>query len=249
MSQFDDFDNEFEQDGEEPQSMSLMGGIAGGGALPGGEFAMGEGSESKKITQQSLIIGLTVTVIAFGALVAMRFNQSGASASAISAETQQFMDTMDAKIASLGNMADDDPLNPKRIRELFRDTAAIVAAIEDDPTVKQVPVDQVQMNPFTPVNAKPKTTVVVDDAAVLEAQRTAKLQELYGELTRVDIQSLVGGSRPRAFIGGDLYKLGDKLGSFTIKEIDNRKIVFEAEGFELRDGETPFALGMNRGNR
>lgn len=249
MSQFDDYDNEFENGGDEPQSMSLMGGIAGGGALPGNECAISDGNESKKITQQSLIIGVTVTVVAFGALMAMRITQNTAGASSISPETQQFMDTMDAKIANLGNMADGDPLNPKNIRELFRDTAAIVAAIEDDPTIKQVPIDQVQMNPFTPVHAAPAKTVVVDDAAVLEAQRMAKLEELYGELTRLDIQSLVGGSRPRAFIGGDLYKLGDTLGSFTIKEIDNRKIVFEAEGFELRDGETPFILGMSRGDR
>ena len=47
MSEFEDFDNPLnETDADEPQSMSLMGGIASGGALPGGEFAFGEGNES-----------------------------------------------------------------------------------------------------------------------------------------------------------------------------------------------------------
>ena len=70
---------------------------------------------------------------------------------------------------------------------------------------------------------------------------------LYAELSRVDVQSLVGGDRARAFIGGDLYKVGDTIGSFRIQDIDNRRVLFEAPGFELRDGEPAFALGMKRG--
>ena len=100
------------------------------------------------------------------------------------------------------------------------------------------------MNPFTPVNAKPAAEVVVDDKAILEAQRKAQLQALYGELARVEIQSLVGGKRPAAFIGGDLLKVGDRVGSFVIKDIDNRRILFDAPGFELRPGEAAFALGI-----
>lgn len=246
MNQFEDFDDTMDEQSE-PQTMSLMGGIAGGGALPGGEFSTTQSGDSKKLAQQSVIIGLTVTVVAFGALMGMRMTQSDASASAISAESQQFMDTLEVKIANLGNMADDDPLKPGNFKDMLRDTAAIVAAIEDDPTVKQVPLDQVQMNPFLPMNEKEVKVVTVDTAAQQEAARMVKLQDLYGELARVEIQSLVGGTRPRAFIGGDLYKLGDEIGSFIIKDIDNRRIIFAAKGFELRDGETPFALGMSRG--
>ncbi len=247
MRDFEDFDNAHDDgDGDEPQSMSLMGGIAGGGALPGGEFAMSAGHESKKLTQQSVLIGLTVTVVAFGALMLMRVTQKDASAAGVSAETVQFMTELDSRIANMDKMAETDPLNPVNIKRLFQDTDDIVAAIQDDPTKKQVPLDQVQMNPFTVVNARPNTRVVVDDAAVLEAQRATKLQTLYSELARIEIQSLVGGSRPAAFIGGDLYKVGDKLGSFVIRDIDNRRIVFDVPGFALRDGESAFALGMKQ---
>lgn len=246
MSEFEEFDNPLNETGsEEPQSMSLMGGIAsGGGALPGGEFSLGEGHESKKITQQSVLIGLTVTVVAFGALMLMRVTQNDASAASVSADTMQFMTDLDNRIANMDKMATNDPLSPDNIKRLFQDTDDIVAAIEDDPTEKQVPIDQVQMNPFTSVNAKPAAQVVVDDAAILEAQRVTKLQALYGELTRIEIQSLVGGKRPAAFIGGDLLKVGDKVGSFIIRDIDNRRIVFDAAGFELRPGEAAFALGI-----
>lgn len=244
MSEFEDFDNTLDDiDVDEPQSMSLMGGIAGGGALPGNEFAIGDGIDSKKVRQQSILIGLTVTVVAFGALTLMRVTQNDASAAGVSDETMQFMTNLEVRIANMDKMSPNDPLNPKNLTAMFRDTAAIVAAIEDDPTEKQVPVDKVQMNPFTAVYSA-QTEVVVDTQAELEAERSAQLQRLYNELTRIEIQSLIGGSRPAAFIGGELFRTGDKVGSFVIRDIDNRRILFDSPGFDLRDNEKPFALGM-----
>lgn len=247
MKEFDSFDSP-NQEGEgfdQPQSMSLMGGIAGGGALPGPDgYGNDHAGEKKRLTQQSFMIGAIVTVVAFGVLVGMRMTTSGAEAAAVSPETQQFMADFQSRIANLDKMDPDDPLNPANIKSMFESTASIVAAIQDDPTVKQVPLDQVQMNPFTPVHAKKVAAVEIVDNT--EAQRSARLRELYGELARVEVQSLVGGNRARAFIGGDLYKVGDTLGSFTVVSIDNRKVVFIVPDFELRDDETAFALGMTR---
>ncbi|MEM9420052.1 MAG: hypothetical protein AAGA25_13515 [Planctomycetota bacterium] len=246
MSEFEDFDNPLDEHvDEEPQTMSLMGGIAGGGALPGDEFAIGSGNESKKLAQQSLLIGLTVTVVAFGALALMRVTQKDASAAGISQETMKFMTELESRIANMDKMSDNDPFSSANIKRLFQDTDDIVAAIEDDPTEKQVPLALVQMNPFTSVHQKADPVAEqIDNEAIREAERTAKLQSLYGELARIEIQSLVGGKRPAAFIGGDLFKVGDKVGSFVITEIDNRRIAFDAPGFELRPGESAFALGM-----
>jgi hypothetical protein len=246
MSQFDDFDTQHD-DGfdDEPQSMSLMGGIAGSNALPGPDgFGVDEAGETKRISQQSMLIGLIVSVVAFGTLAGLRLTQSGAEASTVSAETQQFMDSLEIQIANLDKMDRNNPLHPDQIRETFRDTAAIVAAIENDPTTKQVPLTQVQMNPFLPIKAEAKPVVVEVDNS--EELRAAKLQSLYGELARIEVQSLIGGGRARAFLSGELYKVGDAVGSFRIVSIDNRKVVFEVPGFVLRAGETAFALGLNR---
>ncbi|MEM7624776.1 MAG: hypothetical protein AAF333_04020 [Planctomycetota bacterium] len=246
MNEFDEFDDTTGEEASEPQSMSLMGGIAGGGALPGPDgFIAGDGNDSKRVAQQSFLIGLIVTIVAFGALAGMRLTQNGADAAAVSAETEQFMANLAVQLENLDKMDPSDPLHPDNITRTFQNVEQIVAAIEDDPTKNQVPIEQVQMNPFTPVKAKTKAPeVVVDNSA---QERAIKLQQLYGELSRVDVQSLVGGSRARAFIGGDLYKVGDTLGSFTIKSIDNRKIEFTVPGFELQAGDAPFILGMSRG--
>ena len=245
MNEFEEFDSPLDEEASEPQSMSLMGGIAGG-ALPGpDDYIGGDANDSKRVTQQSFLIGLIVTIVAFGALAGMRLTQKGAEAAAVSAETEQFMASYASRLANLDKMDPNDPLHPDSITATFQNVEQIVAAIEDDPTKNQVPVEQVQMNPFTPVKSKKKAPeAVVDNSA---QERAQKLQMLYSELSRVDVQSLVGGSRARAFIGGDLYKVGDTLGSFTIKSIDNRKIEFAVPGFELAPGEAPFTLGMSRG--
>ena len=246
MSQFDEFENPLNEEASEPQSMSLMGGIAGGGALPGPEgFGIDGSNESKRITQQSFLIGLIVTVVAFGVLAGLRFTQKSADASSLSPEAEKFYTEVGARIENLDKLDPNDPLHPDQMKDLFKTTADIVAAIENDPTQKQVPIDQVQMNPFTPVYVKP--VAKVDTGAGAEAERKAKLTRLYSELASVNVQSLVGGDRPRAFINGDLLKVGDTIGSFRIVSIDNRKVVFEAPGFELRPDETAFALGMSRG--
>jgi hypothetical protein len=241
MSQFDEFDPAAA--GEEPQSLSLMGGIAGGQALPGpDDFNVDGRQESKRLSQQSFLIGLIVTVVAFGVLAGMRYTQKGAHASSISPETQQFMDSLEIQIANLEKMDPNSPLHPDQIRETFRGTDAIVAAIQNDPTQKQVPVEQVKMNPFTPVFAK--TVEVVEQVDDTEVRRTQRLKALYQELSRIEVQSLVGGARARAFIGGELYKVGDTVGSFTIEVIDNRRVSFSVAGLELRPDEPTFTLGM-----
>lgn len=244
-NEFEDFDDDAGEDGGEPQSMSLMGGIAGNNALPGPDGFGGGGNDSKRVTQQSFLIGLIVTVVAFGALAGMRMTSTGADAASVSPETEQFMANFASTMANLDKMDPNDPLHPDNLTRMFSSTKDIVAAIEEDATKNQVPVDEVQMNPFTPVKARPKAAeVLVDNSA---AEREAKLRQYYGELSRVDVQSLVGGARARAFIGGDLYKAGDTLGSFTITSIDNRKVEFTVPGFELTAGDAPFILGMSRG--
>lgn len=245
MKKFQEFDTELENERSiEPQSMSLMGGIAGGAALPGPEqFGSDEAADKRRMTQQSFLIGGIVTVVAFGALMGMRLTQ-GEIAVAVSKDTKQFMDNVEVRLKALDG-SQNDALSSDAIAGLFRDTRDIVAALEDDPTRKQVPVDQVRINPFTPLFV---AALPIDQSGKLaEAERTRKLNGFYGELARIKVQSLVGGARPRAFIGDELYKVGDTVGSFVITEIDNRTVSFTVPDFELRDGDAAFVLGMGQG--
>ncbi|MEO1237754.1 MAG: hypothetical protein AAFX76_13285, partial [Planctomycetota bacterium] len=101
MSNFEEFDKPLPDETPEPQSLSLLGGIAGGDMTGDSAFELGRGDESKRVTQQSILIGVIVTVVAFGALMGMRMTHKSASASTVSDETMKFMNQVDIKIANL----------------------------------------------------------------------------------------------------------------------------------------------------
>lgn len=243
MTQFEDFDSPTQQSNPEPQSLSLLGGIAGANLNGDNEFS-GEAVESKKLAQQSAIIVLIVSVVAFGALMGMRMTQSSGSAEAASQETIAFFDNFDSKRQNAANMDPNDPMSKDSIGNFLKSAEEVVRVIQADRTEKHVPIEQVKKNPFTLFDSGPKAPEV-DTAAVAEAKRKKALEGYYSELARVKIQSLVGGGRPRAFIGGELYKIGDTLGSFEIVGIDHRSVTFTVPGFELRKGEASFVLGMD----
>lgn len=238
----DDFDDELEDGVDDPESMSLSG-VAGGGMLPvDDDFVIGGGDDSKRVTQQSILIGVIVTVVAFGSILGMRVFQTDMTAVGASDETRKWMATLDSRLSNLGKMKASDPLHPDRVNSVFRDTDALIELITNDQTLMQVPVAQVQMNPFMPIQGE--VAEPDDPAAVAEAARQDRLKAAYDALDRIEVQSILGGATPRAFIGGDIYKAGDEVAGFRIKAINQRHIVLEIDGLEPRLGERPLRVSI-----
>lgn len=228
---------------QEPSTMPLMTGMGGGGALPGPDgFDTTSDNENKKLAQQSALIIMIISVVAFGALMAMRLTQADISEAASSSGADEFLATLEARLGNLDEMDQTDALHPDRMKALFADTDQIIGVIKADRTDKQVPIEEVKKNPFASVITKPVETV--DTAAIAEQKRKDKLNSLYGELSRIEIQSVMGGSRPVAVIGGDLHRVGSMVGAFRLHSIDSRGVTFTVPNFELREGETPFILSI-----
>ena len=223
-----------------PQSLSLLTGI-GGASNAGPTFGVPAENEKKKLaTQSALIIGI-ISVVAFGALLGMRTFTSPVVAHGATAETDAFIETVDIRLANIGQMDAADPLHPAAMRALFADTDTIIAQIRADPTAKQVPIDQVAKNPFA-MHVEEEIIVAeqVDQAALDAAARAATLKDLYTEFDGIELQSVVAGRRPVAVIEGELYQVGDTLGSFTIAAINQRGVAFTTEAVTLRPGERKF---------
>ncbi len=231
-------DDETHGSTDDSETMSLSG-VAGGGMLPvDDDFVIGGGDDSKRVTQQSIIIGAIVTVVAFGAILGMRAFQTDMAAVGASEETRQWMATLDSRLSKLGKLDEDDPMHPDRVNSVFRGTDELIALITNDQTLQQVPFDQVQMNPFKPVEGK--VVEPEDPAELAEAERHDRLLQAYQALDRVEVQSILGGATPRVFIGGEIYKTGDEVNGFRIQAINQRHIVLELDGLEPRLGERPF---------
>ncbi len=224
-----------------PQSLSLLTGIAGSGAGNAGTAGFGVPleNEKKKLATQSALIIAVLGVVAVGALMGMRVMTGPVVAHGASAETDAFIETVDIRLANIGQMDKADPLHPAAMQALFADTDQIIATIKADHTVKQVPIDQVAKNPFA-MHVEEKVVAEVDKGAAEAAARAAMLKDLYTEFDGIQLQSVVAGRRPVAVIQGELYRVGETVGSFTVQAIDQRGVAFTTDRVTLREGERRF---------
>lgn len=220
-----------------PQSLSLLGGIAQGATNEG--FGVPLENQKKKLATQSGLIILIICIVAFAALMTMRVTSGDMTAYGASAETDAFIETVDVRLANINQMDAADPLHPDAMRALFADTDQIISVIKADHTAKQVPVEQVAKNPFA-MEVTEVTAPKVDTAALAAAARAGKLKALYTEFDQIALQSVVAGRRPVAVIKGNLYRVGETVGSFTVEAIDQRGVAFRVEGLDLREGERRF---------
>jgi hypothetical protein len=106
-------------------------------------------------------------------------------------------------------------------------------------TDNQVAKDQLQRNPFLMmvrpkavppqgVAAMPDLPEPKDDA---EAQRQARVRELLGMLSAMELNGIMGGSRPVAKIDGRLFRAGEVVGgTFTVVRISGKQVELEADG-------------------
>jgi len=228
-----DLDNEnqpLNPEGEEPTSMSLLGGIARPDDMPATDpLGIGEGAKSKlsKLPQSSLLIA-GILVIAGVAIFLMRSTQGDLTEETIAADVRAKIDQAVAKFSNQDAMSVDDPLQPDNIDQLFEDTEAVVAMFATDYTQQQVPVEYVKKNPFILGSPDDKDDDGKSDDKKIERQYQNWLTALKSEVKQLRLEAVMGGSSPVAFVNGSPVKVGDKLGSFTVSELEAQAIKLSA---------------------
>ena len=123
-------------------------------------------------------------------------------------------------------------------QKIIQDLAANHAA-------SQVPVEEVQKNPFKMADVVSPATVATGDpnasgrAAAERAKRDVELKrgKVQGALAQLKVNGIIGGSNPVARISGEAVRVGDTLadGLFTVKAIHGRSVELTVAN---TDGET-----------
>jgi hypothetical protein len=121
------------------------------------------------------------------------------------------------------------------VKRLFDETESIIALFAEDPSDKQVKLGELKKNPFervAPADEKVAAFELDRNAAELAAQRELEARQKMREeaLKELQLQSLVSGSNPAAFISGQLVRPGDRIGPFKVETIDNNSVLIAAEG-------------------
>lgn len=216
------------QESEEPMSMTLSGIGRGDGQEPGYEEAAPE-TGSGLLSHTTLLV-VVVAIVAAGSLFLMRASQGELTSSA---EVQEIESKIADALNKLNNpklLPAGDPLLTENLNTLLAPTDEITAIFQHDVRDQQVPIDQVKKNPFALAMADNSPDTTVDTR-----QPDRALEQLKNEVKSLDLQSIMLGARNIAVIGGEFYKRGDKLGSFTITEIDKFTVYLQASGkpFEI----------------
>jgi len=207
-------------EGDQTQSMSLLGGVARPEGLPEADASgieNADGSGAGRAISQGTVLVIVVAVIAAGSIYAMRLTQ-GKIANERGAQVEAKMEQILAKLTNPAAISSDDPLHPDTMKALFQDTDKIVGMLETDTDGQQVPVEYVKKNPFElPIQKEADTPT----QNVSDRNRERQLKRLQGELKRFSLQTVMNGaSGPIAVIDGEFYKKGKTLGSFRIANID-----------------------------
>jgi len=216
-------------EGEEGGGVELGGSLGGTGGGVGGGVGVegiGEIATVKKKLPTSTILLVGIVIAAAGGLVTMR--KFGLGPQFSFGDTKSEIDMSKAA-------------NTEAHRRVLRDltTSAIVA---------QVPVEQVQRNPFAMdeafdgLMAKPEARNPGLDAAErarLDAERRAREEaerregQIRQAAARLRLNSVIAGARPIARISDRNYQLGEKVGEFfTLVEIQQRSVTLETVGGE-----------------
>jgi len=218
---------------DEPMSMTLSS-IGRGDNLPDdGEFEPASTSDKNLLSHSAILIAV-VAVVAIGSLYIMRATQGDLT---VSKEAQE----VEAKIANTLDrlnmpslLQSGDPLLADNLNDLLASTDEVIAIFGHDVREQQVPIEEVKKDPFSLASQQDENSNTnIDNTNQQNDRRHAKLNK---ELAKLDLQSIMMGARNIAVIGGEFYKQGDRVGSFTVAEIDKLTITLDAAGFafELR---------------
>lgn len=100
--------------------------------------------------------------------------------------------------------------------------------------VEQVPLDEIQMNPFEWKALRAPEAVATskgpDPAELSRREREQRVAQLKDAAGKLQLNSVMAGRVPLARISGEMVKVGDKIGQyFTVKSIDGRSVEIAAD--------------------
>jgi len=196
-------------------------------ALAGGETDFITADAPKPALNQGLLYLLVLVTIGGGGTYLMYKRQGPSSAAAASVQTVQAQQT-------INNFLTSGPNGIKTMEAMLQNTEKIVQRFLEYPSVPQVPLADLQTNPFR--FSKPDANAKPDEDALRkkkEEERTAAnraSQELR-------LQSIIcSSSRKACMINNSLYLEGQQVDQFTVEKITPSGVIVRSGnyGFELR---------------
>lgn len=225
---------EHDETSQEQESSELIdggGGDAGGdgsdlsGVLGGGEGGgFITGGEKKPLNTGTLVMAGFLLACGVGTYVMYTRNAPAKTApSADSAAAQ----------TTITQFLSDDKQNVSKMKDLLQNTEKAVEQFRAAPSKTQVPLEELQTNPFR-IAANSPDGAPTDDEAKKKAEelRAATLKAAQA----LNLQFIVVGKKKSCLINNARYLEGQQVGEFTIESISPNSVVIKKDDarFELK---------------
>lgn len=193
--------------------------------LAGGETEF-VAAEEKKGPNQMMYLVLAV-VLAAGGMYFMYQRQGPNSAKAANPDAAKAAKTINEFLNS-------GPGGIQKMHEMLKDTEKVVQQFQEYPSVNQVPLADLQTNPFQSGTVKSR---IADEKDELARKQEAEKQAAIKACAALQLQSIVhSGSRKACMINNTLYTEGQQVDQFIIERIEPGRVVVKTGvyRFELK---------------
>lgn len=191
-------------------------------ALSNGDESFITGEETRQpMSKGTLIIfGL---VLAAGALVYFMYLKTGPSAADAATSEARAADETITEFLSAGNT------NIKLMEDMLRNTERVVEQFRSYPSMKQVPLSDLQTNPFKFSSAESPT-----DDSMAQRKRDEERQAALKAVQGLALQSIMhSGAHKACMINNSMYQESDEVNGFTVERITAGSVVVRTGVFRF----------------
>jgi hypothetical protein len=193
-----------------------------------GEFVV-EGEGGAKKPNPMVVAGLVLAVLGGGYLWYTKMGPASAGAAEVPAE--------DPASQTVSKFLDGGTANVQMMEKMLRDTEKVVQQFLNYPSMKQVPLGDLQTNPFRFRAPKLDGQLPNETEAQAKKKREEERQAIVKAVGTLNLQSLIhSGNRRACMINNTMYTEGQTVESFVIEKINPDTVVVKSGvyRFELR---------------
>jgi hypothetical protein len=217
--------NQSEADGSAGADDNLQDAMSEGGE---GEYVT-EGESGAKKANPMVIAGLALAVLGGGYLWYSRSGPASANAAGVPEE--------DAASQTVSKFLDGGTTNVQMMEKMLRETEKVVQQFLNYPSMKQVPLGELQTNPFRFRPPQVEGQVPNETEAQAKKKREEERQAIIKAVGGLNLQSIIhSGARKACMVNNTMYTEGQQVDSFIVEKINPDTVVVKSGvyRFELR---------------
>lgn len=182
----------------------------------------------KAVSRSTLAIVLLVLLAGVGIFVMYKRNGPSAASAAPAAT---------ANDATVSQFLQGGGTNVKVMEQMLRKTEEVVNQFRKYPSMAQIPLSELQTNPFRHQHAKSASTPGGGESAEARRQREAERQAVLKAVQGLQLGSIMHSDAQRAcMVNNAMYTEGQQVEGFTVEKITPMSVIVRkgAYRFELK---------------